>query len=127
MSKNKNTLLILLVIYIAIVAAISIFHGNNFLQYSDSDGAAQVNYMEFLFFTSVLFQGLMYYMLKTINWKLAILSTIVNLLLSIMFTILIIDWGDLSESTKELVTVYGWCYMVLFSVVAWIQIKLAWD
>ena len=126
MAPKQKALLIILVLYIAIVAAASTFHAGNFSLYSDSEGAAEINYMEFLFFTSVLYQGAIYFMLKSINWKLAILSTIVNLLVSIMLTILIVDWGEYSESAPQLIVIYGWCYMLIFSMLAWVQVKMAW-
>ncbi|MEJ0033388.1 MAG: hypothetical protein WDO15_25000 [Bacteroidota bacterium] len=120
---KRRTVTIFLLLYVAIAAAVTVFHANNFSLYSDSEGAAEINYMEFVFFTSVLFQGLMNYKLKSINWKLAILSTVVNLLISIMLTILIVDWGEYSESAQQLIVIYGWCYMVIFSVTAWFQIR----
>lgn len=125
MGKRRRVSIVLLA-YIALVAGATALYVNNFPHYTENEGEAEINYMEFLFFTSMIFQGAMYWMLKSINWKLAILSTIVNLLVSIGLTIIIIDWGEFSESAQQLIIIYSWCYMVIFSVVAWIQIRTAW-
>src|SRR4051812_24883595 len=100
MTRQKS-LLLLLALYIVIVAAASFFHANNFQNYTDSEGAAGIDYMEFLFFGSVMFQGLMYFMLKQISWKAAIFSTILNLLVSVMLTIVIINWLEFSEGEQQ--------------------------
>jgi len=109
--------------YLLIVFIATIFHGYNFTWYTNEKGEESILYMEFLFFTSIAFQLVMWWWLKEIKIAAAILSTLGNLFAAGLLTGLVM-WGlGIDGVPRNLIFVYGTCYILIFSgIVAW-QVK----
>ena len=113
----------LLASYVLIIFIATIFHAYNYSWYTSNKGGESIVYLEFLFFTSIAFQGLLWWVLKDIKIAAAILSTLVNLFVAGLITGLGM-WGlGIEGTSKNLVMMYGVVYMGIFvGIVMW-QVK----
>jgi hypothetical protein len=84
-------------------------------------GNETINFTLFLLVTSVLFHGLVWFIVKTIDWKSVILSTVVNFILSFIIGIGILMISGLSGIPRHMIFVYGGCYLTFFIIVTVLQ------
>jgi hypothetical protein len=82
MMSKQLILLILLAGYIVIIGALTFYHADNFSSYIHRKGDETIFYTWLLFTTSVVFQGVVWIMTKAADWKVIILGTIANFILS---------------------------------------------
>jgi hypothetical protein len=84
-------------------------------------GDETFNYTLFLLLTAVLFQGLVWLVIKSIDWKAAVLSTIVNFILSFIVGFGIFVVSGLEGFPRHLILVYGSCFLIFFTIVTVLQ------
>jgi len=114
---KQRIILILLAGYVVIVAALTIYHANNFTHYIHIKGEETTVYMDFLLSTSILFQILIWIIARSLNWKAAILSTVVNFVFSVIIGFIILYVFGITGIPRHLIFLYGTCYMIFFSMV----------
>jgi hypothetical protein len=71
--------------------------------------------------TSMMFQGLVWVVTKTVNWKAIILSTLGNFIVSFILGFAILMVSGLSGIPRHMIFVYGGCYLTFFTIVAFLQ------
>jgi hypothetical protein len=121
MTRKQSTVLILLAAYILIMGALTIYHAFNFSDYIHWKGNETINYTWFLLVTSVIFQIIVSLVAKRIDWKSAILGTIINFILSYIIGVGILILSGLEGIPRELIFIYGGCYLIFFTIVTVLQ------
>jgi uncharacterized Tic20 family protein len=121
MTNRQQIIGFLLALYVVTIGGLTIYHAFNFSDYAHSKGDETINYTIFLLLTSVLFQGLIWIIVKVFDWKAAILATIVNFILSCVLGFGILMVSGLSGIPRHLIFLYGGCYVTFFSIVTVLQ------
>jgi len=121
MTKKRRTILILLLGYVLTIGWLTIYHAFNFSDYVHWKGDETINYTLFLLLTSVLFQGLIWMIVKEFDWKAAILGTVGNFVCSFFIGFGILMVSGLSGIPRHLIFLYGGCYLIFFTVVTILQ------
>jgi hypothetical protein len=121
MTCKQLTILTLLAVYVLIIGALTVYHAYNFSDYVHVKGDETLNYTLFLLLTSLLFQGLIWIITETFDWKAVILGTIVNFILSFIVGFGILMLSDLNDTPRHLIFIYGGCYMTFFTIVTILQ------
>lgn len=121
MTGRQLTILILLAVYVLAVSGLTVYHGLNFSDYAHRKGDETIDYTLFLLMSSVLFQGLIWMIAKTLDWKAVILGTIVNFILSFIIGFGILMVIGLSGIPRHLIFLYGGCYLTFFTFVTVLQ------
>ncbi len=102
--------------YIVIVVALTIYYGNHWWDVLHYKGDETIYYAVFLLLTSILFQGLVWLTTDQIDWRLAILGTIVNFILSPFIGAIVLMSSGLSGISRELIFIYGTCFLTIFAI-----------
>jgi|GEM_PF-5609061 len=121
MTGKQLTIRILLAGYIAAIAGLTIYHAFHFSAYVHWKGDETINYTFFLLLTSVMFQGIVWMIVKSIDWKAVILGTIGNFILSFIVGFGIFVVSGMSGIPRHLILIYGGCYLTFFTVVTILQ------
>jgi hypothetical protein len=121
MRGKQLTILILLVGYLLIVGTLTIYHAFNFSDYVRWKGDETFNYTLFLLVTAVLFQVLVWLVVKSIDWKAVVLTTIVNFILSFIAGFGIFIVSGLEGFPRHLIFIYGGCFLIFFTIVTVLQ------
>jgi hypothetical protein len=121
MTSKKTTILILLTLYVLALGVLTIYHAFNFSDYIHMKGDETIDYILFLLFTSILFQGLVWILTRVFDWKAATLATIVNFILSIIVGFEILMISGLGGIPRHLIFLYGGCYITFFTLVTVLQ------
>lgn len=114
---RKFVLLIFLGLYLIGTACWSIYHALNFSNYVHRKGGETIDYTLYLLMTSILFQVIVWIVSRVLVWKLAMLATAVNYIVSFVLGFAILMLSGLSGIPKHLIFIYGGCFMTIFSVV----------
>jgi hypothetical protein len=123
MTWRQWTILVLLIIYIVAACRLTIYHAYNFSDYVHVKGDETSDYIKCLLWTSILFQGLIWIITKTLNWKTALVATIGNSIISFILGFIIILTSGLSGIPRHLIFVYGACFMTIFALVTIMQTR----
>jgi hypothetical protein len=118
---KQLTILISLVAYVIVIGALTIYFAFNLSDYIHWQGDETIHYTYFLLITSIVFQGVIFLIIKQIDWKAAILATIVNFILSYIIGLGILIVLELSGTPQNLILVYGACYITFFTIVTALQ------
>jgi hypothetical protein len=123
MSVKQLTISGLLLAYVVAVAALTVHHAYNFSHYIHRKGDETVDYMFFLLLTSCVFETILCIIIKSFNWKIFLLKTVTNFIISVFvgFTVLLLT--GLSGVPRHLIMIYGCCYMLFFSILTIWQLK----
>ena len=121
MTRKQLTILILLAGYVLIIVPLTVYHAFNFSDYIHWKGDEIIDYTLFLLLTSVLFQGLVWIVVKTFDWKAVILGTIVNYILSFIVGFFIMTLPIVGSNSSDLILLYGGCYLIFFITVTLLQ------
>jgi hypothetical protein len=125
--RNKSgtvkqlTILILLAVYLLATAWWTVYHSFNFSDYVHRKGDETLDYTLYLLLTSIIFQGLIWTISKVLDWKFAVLGTIVNYIFSFILGFGILTISGLSGIPRHLIFIYGACYMTMFTIVTILQ------
>src|SRR6187549_2075493 len=111
MKGKQSIVLILLAGYILTIVPLTIYHAFNFSDYIHWKGDETINYTLFLLLTSMLFQGLVWVVVKTFDWKAVILGTIVNFISSFIVGFFIMIFSGIDGTSTDLILLYGGCYL----------------
>jgi hypothetical protein len=117
MMSRQLTILILLTIYVLTAIGLTVYHAYNFSDYVHRKGDETMNYTFYLLLTSVVFQGLLYIVTKTFDWKATFLATVVNFIISFIIGFGILMLSGLSGIPRHMIFVYGGCYLTFFTIV----------
>lgn len=114
---------VLLAIYVSVIGIWTDYHAHHFSYYIHQKGDEVSYYVWILFLTSVLFQVLICIIGKKIDWKPALLSTVVNVIVSFIIGACILMMSTVSGIPKHLIFIYGICYITIFVVITALQIR----
>ena len=114
---RQRIIRILLLGYVVSIITLTIYHAFNFSTYIHWKGDETIYYTFFLFFTSVLFQGLAWMISRKIEWKAALIATIGNYILSFFVGLGVLAVSGLSGIPRHLIFVYGACHVTFFIIV----------
>jgi len=123
MEGKQWTIVISLIAYVVIIGLLTFYHAFHFSDYVHTKGDETVNYTLFLFLSSLLFQGFIWFIEKTIAWKFVLLSTIVNFIVSFILGLGMLMWSGLYGIPKHLIFIYGGCYITCFILVVLLQMN----
>jgi hypothetical protein len=121
MTEKRKTILILLVGYILLIGGLTIYHAFNFSDFVHWKGNETIYYTLFLLITSILFQGLVWTSIKVIDWKAALLATIVNFILSFIVALGIFTVSGLEGFPRQLILIYGASFLTFLITVTLLQ------
>jgi hypothetical protein len=118
MSFKSFVILALLAVYLIIIILASIYYANHFSSFAHSKGGEIIDYACVLLLTAIAFHVAASFVAKTIEWRIILLATIVNFILSFIFGFAILLSLKLGGSGKEIILVYGSCFLIIFSGMA---------
>jgi hypothetical protein len=107
--------------YVLVMGMLSIYHAYNFSDYVHWKGDETIYYTLFLLVTSVVFQAIVWLMMKKIFWKATLLATIVNFFLSFIIGFAILIISGLSGIPRHIIFIYGGWYLMFFTMVTVLQ------
>lgn len=82
MNWRQWAIFVLLIVYMVAAGGLTIYHAYNFSDYGHIKGDETFDYIKCLLWTSILFQGLIWVITKTLDWKTAVVATIGNTIIS---------------------------------------------
>jgi hypothetical protein len=123
MNWRQRTIIILLIAFVAVACRLTIYHAYNFSDYIHIKGDEIFAYVKYLLLASMLFQGLIWLIAKTLDWKIAIAATVGNSIISFILGFGIIMMSGLSGIPRHLIFVYGGCFLIIFAALTSLQIR----
>jgi|LakMenE18May11ns_1017448.scaffolds.fasta_scaffold8309591_1 hypothetical protein len=123
MNWRQWIIFVLLIGYVVAAGRLTIYHAYNFSNLVHVKGDETFDYIKYLLWTSIIFQGLIWIITRTLDWKTAIVATIGNTIISFILGFIIIMASGLSGIPRHLIFVYGACFMTIFALVTIKQIR----
>jgi hypothetical protein len=121
MSGKSLVVLVFLAVYLLVMVPGTIYFSSNFSRFVHLKGDEVINYAIALLVTPIVFEILVSLITKVLVWRIFLLSTIINFLLSFVFGFFILVGFRLGGSSQEIILVYGSCFLCMFSIITVIQ------
>jgi len=116
MKTANKPVLILLFLFLFGMIMVTIYYASNFSKFVHYKGDETINYALSLLIASALFQGFIIVFAKKVKWLPMLLGTVGNFVLSFVIGFIIFLSAKLQGTPRELIIIYGVCYLTIFSV-----------
>jgi hypothetical protein len=121
MPFKSFVVLALLAVYLILIIPVTIYYANNFSTFVHSRAGEIIDYAGFLLLTAIVFHAVASLVAKIIEWRIILLSTIVNFILSFIFGFSILIASQLTGRGKEIIFIYGSCFLFIFSAMIFLM------
>lgn len=123
MTWRRWAILILVITFVVATYRVTIYHAYNFSDYVHKKGDETFDYIKYLLLASILFQGLIWIITKTFDWKAALFATVGNSIVSFILGFMIMMASGLSGIPRHLMFVYGGCFVTIFALLTLLQAR----
>jgi hypothetical protein len=115
MMSKRTAILFLLVAYLIAMGCWTYYYADHFPEFVHRKGDEFTSYVTQLLLSSIVVQSIVSAMLGLITWKVVLLGTIGNVILSFVVGLMTLLASGLSGIPRHLILVYGLCYMAFFA------------